>query len=254
MSVWCQGMRKPIVAANWKMNGSLELCEHFTGNLVRPDYADVWIFPTALHLRSLTDSLRDTDIATGAQNVWCEPNGAYTGEISATMVATLGAQLALVGHSERRASFGDSDEVVAKKFKSITDAGLKPVLCVGETLEERDSGLAFEAVERQLKVVEEAWDRPVYSHEAIAYEPVWAIGTGKAATAEIAQEMHALIRNHVGGNGTGESQALRILYGGSVKAVNAPELIAQEDIDGFLVGGASLDVNEFNQICEAVKS
>lgn len=236
------------------MNGSLELCEHFTCNLVRPDYADVWIFPSALHLRSLTDSLRDTGIASGAQNVWCEPDGAYTGEISATMVATLGVQLALVGHSERRAMFGDSDEVVAKKFKKITDAGLKPVLCVGESLEERESGLAFEAVRRQLIAVEEAWDHAVYSHEAIAYEPVWAIGTGKAATAEIAQEMHALIRNHVGGSGTGESQVVRILYGGSVKAANAPELIAQEDIDGFLVGGASLDVDEFNQICEAVKS
>lgn len=236
------------------MNGSLELCEHFTCNLVRPDYADVWIFPSALHLRSLTDSLRDTGIASGAQNVWYEPDGAYTGEISATMVATLGAQLALVGHSERRAMFGDSDEVVAKKFKRITDAGLKPVLCVGESLEERESGLAFEAVRRQLIAVEEAWDHAVYSHEAIAYEPVWAIGTGKAATAEIAQEMHALIRNHVGGSGTGESQVVRILYGGSVKAANAPELIAQEDIDGFLVGGASLDVDEFNQICEAVKS
>ena len=247
-------MRKPIVAANWKMNGSLELCEHFTGNLVRPDYADVWIFPTTLHLQSLTESLHDSHIATGAQNVWCEPDGAFTGEISATMVATVGAELALVGHSERRALFGDSDEVVAKKFKRITDAGLIPVLCVGETLEERESGLAFEAVQRQLSVVEKAWDRPVYSHRAIAYEPVWAIGTGKAATAEMAQEMHALIRHYVGENETGDREGVRVLYGGSVKAMNAPELIGQEDIDGFLVGGASLDVNEFNQICEAVKN
>ena len=236
------------------MNGSLELCEHFAGNLVRPEFADVWVFPSALHLRSLTDLLYESEIETGAQNVWCEPDGAYTGEISATMVASLGAQLALVGHSERRAMFGDSDAVVAKKFKRITDAGLKPVLCVGETLEERESGLAFEAVQRQLNAVEEAWDHPVYSHETIAYEPVWAIGTGKAATAEIAEEMHSLIRNHVDGSGTGVSQAVRILYGGSVKAVNAPELIRQDDIDGFLVGGASLDVTEFNQICEAVKS
>ena len=247
-------MRKPVVAANWKMNGSLELCERFAGNLVRPDYADVWIFPTALHLGSLTEYLQDCDVTTGAQNVWCESDGAFTGEISATMVATLGAQLALVGHSERRALFGDSDAVVAKKFMKIKDAGLIPVLCVGETLEERESGLAFEAVQRQLSAVENAWDRSIYAHETIAYEPVWAIGTGKAATAEIAQEMQALIRNHVDMNDTGDSHAVRILYGGSVKAVNALELIAQEDIDGFLVGGASLDVNEFNQICEAVKS
>ena len=247
-------MRKPVVAANWKMNGSLEFCEHFARTLVRPEYADVWIFPTALHLGSLTDSFRGSSIVTGAQNVWYEPDGAFTGEVSANMVATLGAELALVGHSERRAMFGDSDEVVAKKFKKISDAGLMPVLCVGETLEERESDLAFEAVQRQLSAVENAWDRPVYSHQAIAYEPVWAIGTGEAATAEIAQEMQALIRDHVDKKSTGESQTIRILYGGSVKASNASELIAQKDIDGFLVGGASLDVDEFNQICEAVKS
>lgn len=247
-------MRKPVVAANWKMNGSLELCAQFAHTLVRPEYADVWIFPSALHLGALTDSFRESSVVTGAQNVWHEPSGAYTGEVSADMVATLGAKLALVGHSERRALFGDSDDVVAKKFKKISDAGLIPVLCVGETLEEREAGLAFEAVRRQLTAVEEAWDSPAYSHEAVAYEPVWAIGTGKAATADIAQEMQALIRNHVESKSTGESQTLRILYGGSVKATNVPELIAQNDIDGFLVGGASLDVDEFNQICEAVRS
>ena len=247
-------MRKPVVAANWKMNGSLDLCEQFASELRRPEFADVWLFPSALHLSSLTDSFRDSDIATGAQNVWCEPEGAYTGEISAMMVKTLGAQLALVGHSERRSMFGDSDEIVARKFRQITDAGLIPVLCVGETLSERESGFSFEAVERQLNAVEENWDCPDYSHEVIAYEPVWAIGTGKAATAEIAQEMQVLIRDHVDRKGSGESEELRILYGGSVKASNALELITQKDIDGFLVGGASLDVEEFNQICEAVKS
>ena len=246
-------MRKPVVAANWKMNGSLELCAHFTRELLRPEYADVWLFPTALHLRSLTDSFHDSDIATGAQNVWCEPEGAYTGEISAMMVKSLGAQLALVGHSERRAMFGDSDEVVARKFRKVADVGLTPVLCVGETLEERESGLAFEAVKRQLNAVEEIWDCATYTHEVIAYEPVWAIGTGKAATAEIAQDMQAHIRDHVDRSASGESEELRILYGGSVKASNASELIAQDDIDGFLVGGASLNVEEFNQICEAVK-
>ncbi len=247
-------MRKPVVAANWKMNGSLELSECFARKLARPEFADVWIFPSALHLASLTDSFRHSDIATGAQNVWCEPEGAYTGEISAMMVKTLGARLALVGHSERRAMFGDSDAVVAKKFTKIADAGLVPVLCVGETLEERESGLAFEAVRRQLNAVEDVWECHDYSHEVIAYEPVWAIGTGKAATAEIAQEMQARIRDHVDRKGSGKSDELRILYGGSVKASNASELIAQNDIDGFLVGGASLDVDEFNQICEAVKS
>lgn len=222
--------------------------------MVRPEYADVWLFPSSLHLAKLTELFRGSDVATGAQNVWTDVSGAYTGEISASMVARIHAELALVGHSERRATFGDSDAIVAKKFKIIMEAELIPVLCVGETLEERESEMAHLAVQRQLHAVEAAWDRSVYSHSVIAYEPVWAIGTGKAATAAIAQEMHALIREHVRMQGSGDADALRILYGGSVKPENARELIAESDIDGFLVGGASLDVDDFNRICESVKN
>ena len=247
-------VRRPVIAANWKMNGSLVLCAEFASNLVRPDYADVWLFPSALHLTSLTELFRDSNIATGAQNVWSATDGAFTGEISAAMVAAVDGVLALVGHSERRAMFGDSDAIVAAKFKMISQAGLMPVLCIGETLEERESGMASEAVQRQLRAVEAAWDCSDFSHKVIAYEPVWAIGTGKAASADVAQDMHAVIRAYVTKNKTGDSQNLRILYGGSVKAANARELIMQEDIDGFLVGGASLNVVEFNQICEALKS
>lgn len=247
-------MRKPVVAANWKMNGSFELCDRFASDLVRPDYADVWLFPAALHLAALTERFRDSAVETGAQNVWTATSGAFTGEISAAMVANVNARLVLAGHSERRAMFGDSDSLVAEKFKIIMEAELIPVLCVGETLEERESGMAQVAVQRQLRAVEAAWDRSVFSHAVIAYEPVWAIGTGKAATAAIAQEMHALIRAHVRENATGDAAKVRVLYGGSVKSTNAAELIAEDDIDGFLVGGASLDVEEFNRICEAVKN
>ncbi len=235
------------------MNGSLELCKQFAADLVRPNYADVWIFPTALHLNSLTSMLHGSRISTGAQNVSSETDGPFTGEISASMVANMHAELALTGHSERRAQFGDSDSLVAQKFKRISEAGLMPVLCVGETLEERKAGLASTAVQRQLREVEASWDRPDFSHRAIAYEPVWAIGTGKAATADVVQEMHREIRTYVENVNTGKGDNLRILYGGSVNAKNARELIVQEDIDGFLVGGASLDVIEFNRICEAVK-
>ena len=246
-------MRQPVVAANWKMHGSLELCERYAAELQLPADVEVWVFPTALHLASLNQAIKGKKtISTGAQNVWYEVEGAYTGEISAEMVATTGSSFVLVGHSERRMSFGDSDSVVAKKFKSILQAGLEPVLCIGETLAERESGHAFKAVDRQLAAVESAWDEADYKHKTIAYEPVWAIGTGRAATAEIAQEMQEHIREHVRECGTGQSEHVRILYGGSVKASNASELFMQDDVDGFLVGGASLDVDEFSQICEAV--
>lgn len=232
----------------------MQLCERFANSLDIVDTVDVWIFPTALHLAKLTELLTDSHIETGAQNVWLDTDGAFTGEISATMVAELGAKLALVGHSERRAMFGDSNQVVAEKFKTISAAGLTPVLCVGETIEQRDSGQAIDAVTQQLAAVEDAWSGSDMAHQVIAYEPVWAIGTGKAATAEIAQEMHAAMRHYVHEKKSGDSDNVRILYGGSVKSNNAEELIQQDDIDGFLVGGASLLIDEFMGICEAVKN
>ena len=148
--------------------------------------------------------------------------------------------------------FADTDEVVARKFRQIAHSGLTPVLCVGETLTERDSGRAFDAVARQLRAVEQTCEG--FSHQVVAYEPVWAIGTGQAATPAIAQNMHAKIRDHIDHGAFGNGEDVRILYGGSVKANNAEELIQQKDIDGFLVGGASLDLDEFQNICEAVKN
>lgn len=248
-------MRKPVVAGNWKMNGSLVLCERFATDLETCDGIDVWLFPSSLHLARLTELLASSKVETGAQNVWFKPEGAFTGEASAKMVAELGAMFALVGHSERRAMFGDADEITARKFTSIVEAGLTPVLCVGETLEERDSGRAFDAVARQLNAIEKNWEiGGGLRHQVIAYEPVWAIGTGRTASADIAQEMHAKIREYVCEKRSGDSREVRILYGGSVKANNAAELIQQEDIDGFLVGGASLEIEEFQNICEAVKN
>ena len=247
-------MRRPMVAANWKLNGSVELCQEFESKLVPGDEVDVCLFPTSLHLATLTDLFRHSAVTTGAQNVYLESSGAYTGEISAAMVATLGGKYVLVGHSERRTYFGETDADVAKKFRIILEAGLTPVLCLGETLEERESGLASKTVQRQLHAVEKAWDHPAFSSSLIAYEPVWAIGTGLAATAEIAQEMHASIRQQLAMISEKCAETIRVLYGGSVKADNAEELYLQKDIDGFLVGGASLNVSEFNQICGAVGS
>ena len=245
-------MRRPMIAANWKLNGSVQLCEIFASNLAPTNDADVCLFPTALHLARLSDLFRSSQVATGAQNVHHETTGAYTGEISAAMVADLGGRYVLVGHSERRALFGETDAIVAKKYKTIMEAGLTPVLCIGETLEERESGMAYQTVQRQLCSVEETCGHPASLQSIIAYEPVWAIGTGKAATAEIAQDMHAKIRDQMSSYSEEWADTARILYGGSVKSSNASELFAQADVDGFLVGGASLEVDEFNQICKVV--
>ena len=245
--------RRPLVAANWKLNGSRELCEQFASGLGSIDTADVWIFPTALHLMLLSELLDGQRVGIGAQNVADSQSGAFTGEIAATMVAALGGISALVGHSERRSLYGETDKLVASKFKAIQSAGLVPVLCVGESLEKREKGMAFEAVQSQLQAVEAAWDQPDFKHEVIAYEPVWAIGSGQAATPDQVQSMHEFIRSHIQSKQSGGANT-RILYGGSVKVENVSELSALKDVDGFLVGGASLQVDSFRQICESVNA
>ena len=245
---------RPLVAANWKLNGSQELCERFARDLVSAQGVDVWIFPTALHLMLLAKLFEEQEVCVGAQDVAAAQTGAFTGEIGASMVAALGGKVALVGHSERRSLYGETDEIVASKFKVIQNAGLIPVLCVGESLEKRETGMAFQAVQHQLQAVEAAWDQPDFSHHVVAYEPVWAIGTGHAATADQVQDMHAFIREHIDKHTTGAGSRTRILYGGSVNASNADSLIEQQDVDGFLVGGASLEIESFNQICEIVSS
>lgn len=251
-------MRRRIVAGNWKMNGSQEL----VGTLVTgicsgvsslENRVEVVIIPPALYVRDVLDASVVSGVAaltTGVQNVACWESGAYTGEVSAKMAADIGCRYALVGHSERRQLFGETDDVVAEKVVRILASGLVAVVCVGETLEEREQGVAEQVVCGQVRkalasVSGDEWDRLV-----IAYEPVWAIGTGKTATADDAQAMHAAIRRLLV-ELDAPAEEISLLYGGSVKPDNAPELFAQPDIDGGLIGGASLVTEDFLGICQA---
>lgn len=244
--------RKPLVAANWKLNGSIELCEQYATDLDHSSKVDCWVFPTALHVGLLVGHLREanSEIKVGVQNIFTEVNGAYTGEISANLAQEVGATCVIVGHSERRTHFGESSENVASKTQQALDAGLAPIVCVGERREERESGKATNVVEQQLKALENQCSQEVWDLATIAYEPVWAIGTGLTATPDQAQEMHAHIRHLVSTWRNGLSSSIRILYGGSVNPSNARELLQEPDIDGFLVGGASLDVSSFGSILE----
>lgn len=242
-------MRKPLVAANWKLNGSIRLCDLYAAELFPSTKIDVWIFPSAIHLAYLAEQMRDTNFGVGAQNVYLEETGAFTGETSASMVAEVGGSCVIVGHSERRKLFEETDELVADKFVATRNSGLVPILCVGELLAERESGQASSVVKRQIEAVIRRAGATAFDDAVIAYEPVWAIGTGVAATAEQAEEMHAFIRELMTVHNEGTKANLRILYGGSVSSGNALELIQQPNIDGYLVGGASLDVGEFGRIC-----
>ncbi|WP_342631175.1 triose-phosphate isomerase [Marinobacter alkaliphilus] len=247
-------MRRKIVAGNWKMNGSKDLVQQLVGQ-VREQVAsldarvEVVIIPPALYVDSVV-ALCGSELVAGVQNVSQWQSGAYTGEVSSDMAKDLGCQYALVGHSERRQLFGESDEVVARKIEQVLASGLTAVLCVGETLEEREAGSAERVVASQVQqglasVAGDQWSRIV-----VAYEPVWAIGTGKTATAEDAQAMHADIRRVLAEMGA-PSETISVLYGGSVKADNAAALFAEPDIDGGLIGGASLKAEDFVSICRA---
>ncbi len=241
-------MRTPLVIANWKMHGSHDLCREFMTGLQTPSSVDVWIAPPALYLQALASS-REASIGVGAQDVHFEDDGAYTGEISAGMVGDLGGTFAIVGHSERRSMFHETDRIVAQKFLACCEAGLTPVLCVGETLEQRESGIAKDVVWNQVAEVLKECESSIIGRAQIAYEPVWAIGTGVVATPEDAEDMHHHLRSMIADSARVTGEELRILYGGSVKVDNASQLISQANVDGFLVGGASLDVDQFNAIC-----
>lgn len=242
-------MRTPLVAANWKMNGSREFAEQFFAELdLDGTAAEVAICPPFPYLSQVGEKLKGTAVALGAQNLSQEASGAFTGEVSAAMLLDFGVRYAIVGHSERRSLYGEASELVARKFIAAQSAGLTPILCVGETLQERDAGRTLDVIEAQLQAVIEAAGGDVWSRAVIAYEPVWAIGTGETATPEQAQQVHEFIRGRLGETGA----AVQILYGGSVKSGNAESLFAQPGIDGALVGGASLDAKEFAQICRAV--
>jgi triosephosphate isomerase len=247
-------MRRPLVAGNWKMHGSRAENARLIGELVEAAdgaASDVAVCPPFVYLWEIARLLKGSAIALGAQNVGAEAQGACTGEVSAAMLKDVGCTLAIVGHSERRHLYGEDDALVARKFVATQAAGLTPILCVGETLEERERGATREVVVRQIESVLGVAGAGAFERAVVAYEPVWAIGTGKTASPEQAQEVHALIRDRVGARDARIAAALRVLYGGSVKAANAAELFAMPDVDGGLVGGASLKAEEFVRICAA---
>ncbi len=246
-------MRRPVVAGNWKMHGSRSRIQALVAGIAESTdaRADVIVFPPAIYLAEVIGWLAGSRIAVGAQNVHAEVNGAFTGEISAQMVADVGGEYVLVGHSERRALFAETDAMVAAKFGAVQAAGLVPILCVGETLAEREAGRADTVVIAQVDAVLAAVGIQAFARAMIAYEPVWAIGTGRTAAPADAQAMHVVIRRRLAAADTGIGAEVRVLYGGSVNAGNAQTLFAQPDIDGGLVGGASLDGDEFTRICKA---
>lgn len=251
-------MRQLMVAGNWKMQGS---CESIT-NLLRtikancdkiPDVQLV-VFPSFVYLPLVQQLLQASTVLWGGQNLHDKANGAYTGEIAASMLTEFGCRYVLLGHSERRLLFSESNEWVAKKFVAAQQHGLIPILCVGETLAQHEQGQTETVIIEQLKAVIELAGSDAFANACIAYEPVWAIGTGKTAAPEQAQQIHSLIRGYVAMHNKALAQQLQILYGGSVKPDNAAALFAMPDIDGGLVGGASLDPQAFLDIAQCSKS
>lgn len=248
-------MRVKFVAGNWKMNGNLASNEALLRDLL-PALADISgmesaVCPPYAYLAQAGQALQGSNTALGAQDVCQYGDGAYTGGVSAAMLRDVGCSHVIVGHSERRSIFGETDALVAEKFAVAQQAGLKPVLCVGESLDEREAGTTEGVVERQLNAVLQRSGAAAMRDAVIAYEPVWAIGTGKTATPEQAQAVHAFLRGVVAKADRDVAAGLRIVYGGSVKAANAAQLFAMPDIDGGLIGGASLVAAEFAAICRA---
>lgn len=247
-------MRIPFVAGNWKMHGSLAANLSLLDALragVAGGKADVAVCVPYPYLAQARSVLGGGAVAWGAQDVSEHVSGAYTGEVSAAMLADFGSTHVIVGHSERRAYYGDSDQIVAAKFLAAQKAGLIPIVCVGETLDEREQDITAQVVTRQLDAVLNAAGASAFARAVIAYEPVWAIGTGRTATPQQAQDVHALIRARISKADANVAQDIRILYGGSVKPSNAKELFGQPDIDGGLIGGASLVAADFLAICAA---
>lgn len=248
-------MRRPLVAGNWKMHGTrasvAELIEGLRQQALPTD-VDVAVFPSSLHIAQVVEGLSGKAVKVGAQDCAAQvEQGALTGELAVSQVADCGCALVLVGHSERRLILGESDEVIVRKFAAVQAAGLVPVLCVGETREQREANATLGVVGGQLAAVIDALGVEALKNAVVAYEPVWAIGTGLTATPEQAQEVHAAIRAQVAQLNADVAGELRILYGGSVKAASAAELFGMQDIDGGLVGGASLNADEFGAICRA---
>jgi triosephosphate isomerase len=251
-------MRKPLVAGNWKMHGSRAensaLIAAIVQSLSGDDGVEAAVCPPFVYLTDVIRAVKDTPVAVGAQNVCAEPMGAFTGEVAAAMLRDVGCRYVIVGHSERRQIYREDDALVARKFLAVQQQKLIPILCVGETLEEREKAQTEQVVARQLDAVLTVAGIAALAHAVIAYEPVWAIGTGKNATPDQAQAVHAFIRGRLALQDAKISGAIRILYGGSVKAANAGELFGMSDVDGGLVGGASLKGEEFMRICAEART
>lgn len=247
-------MRKPMVAGNWKMNG-LSASIHTLVTAIKQEEQlytaiDRIVFPTFVHLSLVRDLLVGTSLSLGAQNLYLGEKGAFTGEVSGPMLADLSCRYVLVGHSERRMLFGEDSNLVAAKFQAALEARLQPILCVGETLKQREQGETEKVIAAQVEKVIEKAGISAFRQAVIAYEPVWAIGTGLTATPLQAQAVHVYIRKLLAKQDVDLAQTIRILYGGSLKADNAPQLFAMPDIDGGLVGGASLEAKSFLAICQ----
>lgn len=248
-------MRQSLVMGNWKMNGSrsegLVLANAIAAGLKDGDEGIAVCVPY-VYLSDVQGAIKNTPLALGGQNVADQESGAYTGEISASMLKECGCTYALVGHSERRSYYGDTDESVATRFCQAQKEGVIPVLCIGETLEERESDTTFSVIDRQLNAVIDMAGIDALENSVIAYEPVWAIGTGKTATDDQAQEVHKYIRQQIAAKSQAVADKIQILYGGSVKPDNAKAIFAMPDIDGGLIGGASLDAASFLTIYQSI--
>ncbi|GAA5186216.1 triose-phosphate isomerase [Ferrimonas gelatinilytica] len=250
--------RRPMVAANWKMAGSLQLAEELIQKFSRlPDISpDVVLCPPSVYLDNIqskleakASSLMGKNLTLGGQNLSHQEFGAYTGEISGTMLKEFGCKYVIIGHSERRRMYGETSDMVAEKFAMAQRCGLTPILCVGESLAAREANRTFEVLSGELDAVLDKCGIVAFDNAVLAYEPIWAIGTGKSATPEQAQEVHAFLRQRLSDLSPYEGEKIRILYGGSVKSSNAAELFNQPDVDGGLVGGASLNASEFVTLC-----
>jgi len=255
-------MRKPMVAGNWKLNCSRASATALAEEIVAgaPAGIDVVVCPVSVHLAEVAAVVDGTAVGLGGQNACAHESGAYTGEVSSTMLSEFGARYVIIGHSERRSLFGDDNASCAERFKAVATAGLTPIFCVGETLEEREAGNTMKVVQGQLQAVLDFCGAKAFALDSgagqggvavVAYEPVWAIGTGVTASPEQAQQVHADIREFIAASDKASAADLPLLYGGSVKPDNAAELFSQTDIDGGLIGGAALNSADFLAICNA---
>jgi len=248
-------MRQPLIAGNWKMNGSKasakELLAGVVAGAAEIRSSEIAVCPPFPFLQMAQEALSGSQVRLGAQNVSTEESGAFTGEVSAAMLADFGCQYVICGHSERRSLYGEGDAMIARKLAAANAKGIKPILCVGETLEDREGGNTESVIASQLDGVIAVGGIEIMGVIEIAYEPVWAIGTGKTATPEQAQDVHAFIRGRLAEQSASIAEGIRILYGGSMKASNAAELLVQPDIDGGLIGGASLVADDFLAIARA---